>query len=72
MLLLRKFILYVDFVYQLQVFLEDCDVSFVFRKLLGGVDNLRLMATSLENIYRIEERSDTFMSDYSEDTGPAL
>ncbi|KAJ8975711.1 hypothetical protein NQ317_018985 [Molorchus minor] len=41
------------------------------RQLLTGVDNLRIMAASLENMHRIEEKSDPF-SNFDEDAGPAL
>jgi rRNA maturation endonuclease Nob1 len=41
------------------------------RQLLTGVDNLRIMAASLENMHRIEEKRETFL-DLDEDTGPAL
>nr|XP_023013666.1 serologically defined colon cancer antigen 3 homolog [Leptinotarsa decemlineata] len=41
------------------------------RQLLTGVDNLRMMAASLENMHRIEEKSDHFTS-FDEDAGPAL
>ncbi|KAJ8944331.1 hypothetical protein NQ318_016138 [Aromia moschata] len=41
------------------------------RQLLTGVDNLRIMAASLENMHRIEEKNDPF-SNFDEDAGPAL
>ncbi|XP_044270067.1 uncharacterized ENTR1 family protein [Tribolium madens] len=41
------------------------------RQLLTGVDNLRIMAASLENMHRIEEKREPFL-DLDEDTGPAL
>uniref|UniRef100_A0A6P7GH38 Endosome-associated-trafficking regulator 1 n=1 Tax=Diabrotica virgifera virgifera TaxID=50390 RepID=A0A6P7GH38_DIAVI len=41
------------------------------RQLLTGVDNLRIMAASLENMHRIEETRDPF-SNFDEDAGPAL
>ncbi|KAG5867688.1 hypothetical protein JTB14_016480 [Gonioctena quinquepunctata] len=41
------------------------------RQLLTGVDNLRMMAASLENMHRIEEKNDHFTS-FDEDAGPAL
>ncbi|KAJ3661463.1 hypothetical protein Zmor_005858 [Zophobas morio] len=41
------------------------------RQLLTGVDNLRIMAATLENMHRIEEKRETFL-DLDEDTGPAL
>ncbi|CAH0546465.1 unnamed protein product [Brassicogethes aeneus] len=40
------------------------------RQLLTGVDNLRIMAASLENVHRIEEQSDPFLD--KDDSGPAL
>ncbi|CAG9855878.1 unnamed protein product [Phyllotreta striolata] len=41
------------------------------RQLLTGVDNLRIMAASLENVHRLEETSDHF-SNFDEGAGPAL
>ncbi|CAH1155630.1 unnamed protein product [Phaedon cochleariae] len=41
------------------------------RQLLTGVDNLRVMAATLENMHRIEEKNDRF-SNFDEDAGPAL
>lgn len=41
------------------------------RQLLTGVDNLRIMAASIENMHRIEETRDPF-SNSDEDAGPAL
>ncbi|KAK5642314.1 hypothetical protein RI129_008481 [Pyrocoelia pectoralis] len=41
------------------------------RQLLLGVDNLRMIAATLENMNRIEERTESF-SDIEDDTGPAL
>ncbi|XP_056636338.1 endosome-associated-trafficking regulator 1 [Diorhabda sublineata] len=41
------------------------------RQLLTGVDNLRIMAASIENMHRIEETRDPF-SNFDEDAGPAL
>ncbi|KAJ8911418.1 hypothetical protein NQ315_005951 [Exocentrus adspersus] len=41
------------------------------RQLLTGVDNLRIMAATLENMHRIEEKNDPF-SNFDEDAGPAL
>lgn len=43
----------------------------IFRQLLTGVDNLRMMAASLESRNRIEEKNDPF-SHFDEDAGPAL
>lgn len=43
----------------------------IFRQLLSGVDNLRLMASTLENMHRIEESNDTFLNS-DENSGPAL
>ncbi|KAF2904700.1 hypothetical protein ILUMI_01482 [Ignelater luminosus] len=41
------------------------------RQLLLGVDNLRMIAATLENMNRIEERTELF-SDCEDDAGPAL
>ncbi|KAB0796082.1 hypothetical protein PPYR_10143 [Photinus pyralis] len=41
------------------------------RQLLVGVDNLRMIAATLENMNRIEERTESF-SDIEDDAGPAL
>ncbi|KAK9891921.1 hypothetical protein WA026_017405 [Henosepilachna vigintioctopunctata] len=41
------------------------------RQLLLGVDNLRLMASTLENMHRIEERNEHFLNT-EENSGPAL
>lgn len=41
------------------------------RQLLLGVDNLRMIAATLENMNRIEERTESF-SDVEDDAGPAL
>ncbi|KAK4876704.1 hypothetical protein RN001_009210 [Aquatica leii] len=41
------------------------------RQLLLGVDNLRMIAATIENMNRIEERTDTY-SDLEDDSGPAL
>ncbi|XP_044766965.1 uncharacterized protein LOC123322940 [Coccinella septempunctata] len=41
------------------------------RQLLSGVDNLRLMASTLENMHRIEESNEPFLSS-DENSGPAL
>ncbi|KAG7197385.1 hypothetical protein KM043_018491 [Ampulex compressa] len=44
------------------------------RQLMSGVDNLRLLASTLENVDRIEDRTKDFLPDYDEDNaaGPAL
>ncbi|XP_018336118.1 serologically defined colon cancer antigen 3 homolog [Agrilus planipennis] len=42
------------------------------RQLLTGVDNLRIMAASLENMHRIEERRETFLDSDDDAAGPAL
>lgn len=44
---------------------------FFFRQLLTGVDNLRIMAATLENMHRIEERTEPFL-DLDDEAGPAL
>ncbi|XP_045464750.1 uncharacterized protein LOC123673993 [Harmonia axyridis] len=41
------------------------------RQLLSGVDNLRLMASTLENMHRIEESNESFLNS-DENSGPAL
>ncbi|KAL3275094.1 hypothetical protein HHI36_019865 [Cryptolaemus montrouzieri] len=41
------------------------------RQLLSGVDNLRLMASTLENMHRIEEKNESFLN-FDEKSGPAL
>nr|CAI5817133.1 unnamed protein product [Callosobruchus analis] len=41
------------------------------RQLLTGVDNLRMMAATLENFHRIEERSDNFPR-FDDTAGPSL
>ncbi|KAI4472102.1 endosome-associated trafficking regulator 1 [Holotrichia oblita] len=41
------------------------------RQLLTGVDNLRIMASSLENMHRIEENSESDF-DFDDTAGPAL
>lgn len=41
------------------------------RSLLTGVDNLRMMASALENMSRIEEKTDRF-SNFDDGSGPAL
>lgn len=47
------------------------NIRFYYRQLLLGVDNLRMIASTIENMNRIEERTDIF-SDIEDDTGPAL
>lgn len=44
---------------------------FDYRQLLAGVDNLRMMADSLDSVDRIEEKEDQY-SHWDDDTGPAL
>lgn len=41
---------------------------------MSGVDNLRVLASVLENMNRIEDRTKDFLSDFDEDNaaGPAL
>lgn len=43
----------------------------ICRQLLTGVDNLRIMAATLENMHRIEERTEPFL-DLDDEAGPAL
>ncbi|XP_076683306.1 lethal (3) 04053 isoform X2 [Andrena cerasifolii] len=44
------------------------------RQLMSGVDNLRVLASALENVDRIEDRTKDFLPDFDEDNaaGPAL
>lgn len=44
------------------------------RQLMSGVDNLRVLASALENMDRIEDRTKDFLPDFDEDNaaGPAL
>ncbi|XP_017780329.1 PREDICTED: serologically defined colon cancer antigen 3 homolog [Nicrophorus vespilloides] len=42
------------------------------RQLLTGVGNLRMLASSLESMSRIEEHPESYHSDIDDDTGPAL
>ncbi|KOC63726.1 Serologically defined colon cancer antigen 3 like protein [Habropoda laboriosa] len=44
------------------------------RQLISGVDNLRVLASALENVDRIEDRTKDFVPDFDEDNaaGPAL
>ncbi|XP_076274460.1 lethal (3) 04053 isoform X2 [Rhynchophorus ferrugineus] len=42
------------------------------RQLLTGVDNLKMMAATLENMHRIEEKPDRFSGNFDDQTGPAL
>lgn len=46
---------------------------FSFRQLLSGVENLRVMAASLENTERIVDQTDVdFLTECDDDLGPAL
>nr|CAD7406348.1 unnamed protein product [Timema cristinae] len=42
------------------------------RQLLTGVGNLRIIASTLENMHRIQDRTEDFMVDFDDDSGPAL
>ncbi|XP_003700003.2 lethal (3) 04053 isoform X2 [Megachile rotundata] len=44
------------------------------RQLMSGVDNLRVLASALENVDRIQDRTKDFLPDFDEDNaaGPAL
>lgn len=46
----------------------------IYRQLMSGVDNLRVLASALENVDRIEDRTKDFLPDFDEDNaaGPAL
>lgn len=46
----------------------------VCRQLMSGVDNLRVLASTLENVDRIEDWTKDFLLDFEEDnaTGPAI
>jgi hypothetical protein len=47
----------------------------VYRQLLSGVGNLRVIASTLENSHRIEDRTGDFLADVDEEddaAGPAL
>lgn len=45
----------------------------LFRQLLSGVENLRVMAASLENTERIVDQTDVdFLTECDDDLGPAL
>jgi hypothetical protein len=55
-------------------------IFFVYRQLLTGVGNLRVIASTLENSHRIQDRTGDFLADLDDDddedddddTGPAL
>lgn len=51
---------------------SNAEVS--LRQLMSGVDNLRVLASTLENVDRIEDRTKDFLPDFDEDNaaGPAL
>nr|CAD7578205.1 unnamed protein product [Timema californicum] len=42
------------------------------RQLLTGVGNLRIIASTLENMHRIQDRTEDFMVNFDDDSGPAL
>ncbi|XP_034239627.1 endosome-associated-trafficking regulator 1 [Thrips palmi] len=42
------------------------------RQLLSGVDNLRLLASTMETVNRVEDRTRDYVSDSDEATGPTL
>jgi hypothetical protein len=45
----------------------------IYRQLLTGVGNLHIIASTLENMHRIEDRTGDFLAELDDDdTGPAL
>lgn len=42
------------------------------RQLLSGVDNLRLLASTMENVHRVEDRTGDYVSDSDDASGPTL
>ena len=42
------------------------------RQLLSGVDNLRLLASAMETLHRVEDRTKDYLSDSDEAAGPRL
>lgn len=49
-------------------------INFFCRQLMSGVDNLRVLASTLENVDRIEDWTKDFLPDSDEDNaaGPAV
>ncbi|KAK3911910.1 Endosome-associated-trafficking regulator 1 [Frankliniella fusca] len=42
------------------------------RQLLSGVDNLRLLASTMESVHRVEDRTQDYLSDSDDASGPTL
>lgn len=42
------------------------------RQLLSGVDNLRLLASTMESVHRVEDRTQDYLSDSDDTAGPTL
>lgn len=53
---------------------EFCSFFSFYRQLMSGVDNLRVLASTLENMDRIEDWTKDFLPDSDEDNaaGPAV
>lgn len=67
----------VDQQIQMQRFAQDLKAAAStaetsLRQLLSGVDNLRLLASTMETINRVEDRTRDYESDSDEATGPTL